>query len=118
MKTKLIPLRSIIYLLISFSFLISACNKPELEENDSNKKFCIPDSLLKNLSFDTLHSEQGVNELKLAGKISFNEDNLVKIFPLASGHVTDVKVSLGDHVVKGQIIAIVHSQDMAAYFSS
>src|SRR5262249_7053822 len=50
-------------------------------------------------------------------KITFNENNVVKVFPLVSGNVTNVQVSLGDHVLKGQLLAIVHSSDMANYFN-
>jgi cobalt-zinc-cadmium efflux system membrane fusion protein len=55
--------------------------------------------------------------LTLSGKITFNEDNVVKVFPLVSGHVTDVKVSLGDYVQKGQLLAVVRSSDMAGYYN-
>src|SRR5258708_34755085 len=58
-----------------------------------------------------------MSDLKLSGKITFNEDNVVKVFPLVSGHVADVKVSLGDYVQKGQLLATVHSSDMANYFN-
>ena len=70
-----------------------------------------------NLTFDTVRSESVMSDLKLSGKISFNEDNVVKIFPLVSGHVVDVKVSLGDYVQKGQLLATVRSSDMAGYFN-
>src|SRR5215510_12796032 len=58
-----------------------------------------------------------MGDLKLSGKISFNEDNVVKVFPQVSGHVGDIKVSLGDFVQKGQLLATVRSSDMANYFN-
>jgi cobalt-zinc-cadmium efflux system membrane fusion protein len=42
---------------------------------------------------------------------------VVKVFPLVSGHVADVKVSLGDYVQKGQLLAVLRSSDMANYFN-
>ena len=80
-------------------------------------KFCVPDSLLLNITLDTAKSESLMSELALSGKITFNEDNVVKIFPFVGGHVTDVKVSLGDYVEKGQTLAVIRSSDMANYFN-
>jgi cobalt-zinc-cadmium efflux system membrane fusion protein len=53
----------------------------------------------------------------LTGKITFDEDKVARIFPLVSGHITDVKVSLGDYVEKGQILATIRSADMANYYN-
>jgi len=84
---------------------------------DNTTSFCIPDSLMKNITLDTVRSEYVMSDLKLSGKITFNEDEVVKVFPLVSGHVADVKVSLGDYVQKGQLLATVRSSDMAGYFN-
>jgi cobalt-zinc-cadmium efflux system membrane fusion protein len=42
-----------------------------------------------------------LDELKLSGKITYNEDKIVKVFPLVGGTVEDLKVELGDYVQKG-----------------
>jgi cobalt-zinc-cadmium efflux system membrane fusion protein len=99
------------------TILLAACSAHSNEVDDTSTGFCIPDSLMLNLTFDTVRSESVMSDLKLSGKISFNEDNVVKIFPLVSGHVVDVKVSLGDYVQKGQLLATVRSSDMAGYFN-
>ncbi len=100
-------------LLITF---VSGCNQTDTGVSDS-KQYCLTDSLLKKCSIDTVKSEMVTNELNLTGKITFNEDNVVKIVPLAGGHVQDVKVSLGDFVNEGQILAIVKSSDMAGFYN-
>jgi len=102
------------FVLILFIFC-SCSNQPADKINA--QQFCIPDSLLKNVTFDTLRLEQVNSELKLSGKITFNEDNVVKIFPVVSGHIADVKVSLGDYVEKGKVLAVIRSSDMANYFN-
>ena len=103
-------------LLFSILFLYS-CGGHVSSENSVGDNFCIPDSLLKNVTFDTLRMEPVNSELTLSGKIAFNEDNVSKIFPLVSGHVSDVKVSLGDYVEKGKVLALIQSSDMANYFN-
>src|SRR5215467_9842511 len=97
--------------------ILSSCGTKAGETDADAQGFCIPDSLMKNITFDTVKTENVVSNLNLSGKISFNEDNVVKVFPLVSGHVTDVKVSLGDYVQKGQLLATVRSSDMAGYYN-
>jgi cobalt-zinc-cadmium efflux system membrane fusion protein len=103
--------------IISFSLLVSCGGHDSNQDNAAKKQYCLPDSLLKNITFDTLKSESVNSELTLAGKITYNEDNVAKIFPLVSGQVADVKVSLGDYVEKGKVLAIIRSSDMANYFN-
>jgi len=104
--------------LIIVSLLLCSCNSHVTDNNGAVRtQFCLPDSLLRNLTFDTLKSESVHSELNLSGKITYNEDGVVKIFPLVSGHVTDVKVSLGDYVEKGKVLVIIRSSDMANYFN-
>ena len=100
-------------LLITF---VSGCNHTDSGVSDS-KQYCLTDSLLKKCSIDTVKSEMVTNELNLTGKVTFNEDNVVKIVPLVGGHVQEVKVSLGDFVKEGQILAIVKSSDMAGFYN-
>lgn len=97
--------------------LFSSCEKAITENggNTNSDEFCIPDSLVKNLTLDTVNSDFVMSTLKLPGKISFNEDKVIKVFPMVSGHVAKVKVSLGDYVTKGQVLAEIKSSEMANY---
>jgi len=105
------------FLLISITFLYSCSGHDSSLDNSAKKQFCLPDSLLKNITFDTLKAESVNSELALAGKITYNEDNVAKIFPLVSGQVAEVKVSVGDFVEKGKVLAVIRSSDMANYFN-
>jgi membrane fusion protein, heavy metal efflux system len=103
--------------LVTLTWLQSCTGKGSTTEETSNKHFCLPDSLLKNITFDTIKSELVNSELALSGKITYNEDHVAKIFPLVSGQVAEVKVSLGDYVEKGKVLAIIRSSDMANYYN-
>jgi cobalt-zinc-cadmium efflux system membrane fusion protein len=103
-------------ILITLLFL-SSCANHVSPDSASTGKFCITDSLLKNITFDTLRKEPVNSELSLSGKIAFNEDKVSRIYPLVSGHVNDVRVSLGDYVEKGKVLAILESSDMANYYN-
>ena len=108
---------SFCFLLSITALLFASCDAPVSDSGAGIPPFCIPDSLMENITLDTVRSESVMSDLKLSGKITFNEDNVVKVFPLVSGHVTEVKVSLGDYVQKGQLLAMVRSSDMANYFN-
>lgn len=98
--------------------LLSSCGNRVSNDDDASKQHvCLPDSLLKNLTFDTIRSESVNSDLTLSGKITYNEDNVAKVFPLVSGQVNEVKVSLGDFVEKGKVLAIIRSTDMAGYYN-
>ncbi|WP_259014839.1 efflux RND transporter periplasmic adaptor subunit [Emticicia fluvialis] len=68
---------------------------------------------MKRLVTETAEMKTVANDLNLTGKIQFNEDKIVKVFPLVGGHIEDVKVELGDYVKKGQVLAIIKSGDLA-----
>jgi cobalt-zinc-cadmium efflux system membrane fusion protein len=88
------------------------------EKNEAKKaEYCISDSLAKIIQFDTVKIKPLYREVRLTGRISFDEDKVVHIFPPVSGLVQDVTVSLGDYVTPGQILAKIKSSDIATYNS-
>jgi cobalt-zinc-cadmium efflux system membrane fusion protein len=75
-------------------------------------KYCIPDSIMNEITFDTVSYQPVVNEFSLIGKVTYDQDKVVKLYPLASGNVLEVKVALGDYVKAGQVLAIVKSTEI------
>ncbi|HEY1055684.1 MAG TPA: efflux RND transporter periplasmic adaptor subunit, partial [Emticicia sp.] len=93
----------------------SSCTKSEAEDKkDSveNASGLTPEQM-KRLVTETAEIKTVANDLSLTGKIQFNEDKVVKVFPLVGGNIEDVKVELGDYVQKGQILAVIRSGDLA-----
>lgn len=105
-------------LLISLSVLLflTAC-KQKKEETVQKKSVCITDSLAKIVSIDTAKTTNMQDELALSGEVSFDDNRVVKVFPFSSGQVTDVRVSLGDRVSKGQVLAVMRSADVAGNYT-
>ena len=56
-------------------------------------------------------------ELNLSGKVTFDQDHVSKVYPMASGVITKVNVTLGSNVTKGQILAVVNSTDISGFQS-
>ena len=51
--------------------------------------------------------------LQLIGEIRFNEDRLVHVVPRLTGVVESTAVNAGDRVKKGQVLAVISSQELA-----
>ncbi|MDP4267665.1 MAG: efflux RND transporter periplasmic adaptor subunit [Bacteroidota bacterium] len=97
-----------------FSCIITSCKTNKTDENN-NKAFCLTDTMARVIRIDTVKMENVKSELMLTGKVSFDEDEVIKIYPMVSGSVDDIKVELGDYVEKGQILAVIKSGEIAGY---
>ncbi|MBS1690130.1 MAG: efflux RND transporter periplasmic adaptor subunit, partial [Bacteroidetes bacterium] len=96
--------------------LLSACGKKE-QQTEENKKFVLSDSMQHMITLDTVRTCNVADEISLSGEISFNENNVVKVFPRSSGQIIESRVSLGDKVSKGQVLAVIKSADVASNYS-
>jgi len=94
---------------------LAACGKKEQQQE--NKKFVLSDSMQHMITVDTVQYCNISDELSLTGEVSFNENNVVKVFPRSSGQVLESHVSLGDKVSKGQVLAVIRSADVAGNYS-
>jgi cobalt-zinc-cadmium efflux system membrane fusion protein len=111
------PQRKFLLLLSLSVITLSSCEKKELPNDQQDNSFCIPDSMLKNILIDTVKLKPVESELMLPGKITYNEDQVIKVHSVVSGHVSELKVSLGDYVQKGQTLAVIRSTEMAGFIS-
>jgi cobalt-zinc-cadmium efflux system membrane fusion protein len=100
--------------LLLFCFGLHSCTD-KAKASDEKQGYVLPDSLLKTIEIDTVTTSKVLNSLNLTGKVDFNEDQVIKIFPPISGLVSDIKVMLGDYVKKGQTLAEIKSVEMAGY---
>ena len=96
--------------------LFTACEHKE-QPVEANKKFVLSDTMRNMIQIDTVQNCNITDELSLSGVVGFNDNNVVKVFPPISGKVMEAKVSLGDKVSKGQVLAIIHSADVAGNYS-
>ena len=92
-----------------------ACSTDAEKKPDEKQKYVIPDSILNTLLIDTVQKCQLVNAITLTGQVDFNQDHIVKIFPLISGNIQGINVVLGDYVKQGQVLGVVKSSEMAGY---
>jgi cobalt-zinc-cadmium efflux system membrane fusion protein len=116
-QTNRIIARPISCLLLgSFVFIgLFSCSHPEEKPTPATDYYTLPDSLAKTLKFDSVRQCPMVNSITLTGKISFNNDNVVKIYPMVSGNITDINVALGDYVHQGQSLGLIRSAEMSGF---
>ncbi|MFD2572924.1 efflux RND transporter periplasmic adaptor subunit [Spirosoma soli] len=92
---------------------VTSCGTSAKPEDTAPTKAHQETNLLATATFDTAKLENAQNELNLTGKITFNQDQVVKVFPLVGGHIESLKADLGDFVKKGQTLAVIRSGDLA-----
>jgi membrane fusion protein, heavy metal efflux system len=100
------------------AMLFVACkDKPVAVVETKSEKTCLNESMAKMITIDTARLTNIADELKLSGQVNFDENKVVKVFPFASGQVLEVKVAVGDRVVKGQTLAVIRSADVAGNYA-
>jgi len=110
-------MKQIIALSIIALTLFSSCSHKEEQPDTGSKPFVLSDTMMHMIQIDTVAVCHIDDEVSLSGQVSFNDNNVVKIFPRNSGQVVQCNVSLGDKVKKGQVLAIVKSADIAGNYS-
>jgi len=104
-------LERLLFLSLVTAFLVGCGSSENPEHVDKRADNHI--NLLRAATLDTARLERTNNELSLTGKVTFNQDQVVKVFPLVGGHIEALKVDLGDYVRKGQVLAVIRSGDLA-----
>ncbi len=96
-------------------FIFSSCSKDSeaSSQEKSDNLISISTDQLKHISLDTAKAVNQESDLILTGKVAFDEDKVAKVFPLVSGNVLKVNVSLGDPVKKGDVLAVIRSGDVS-----
>jgi cobalt-zinc-cadmium efflux system membrane fusion protein len=82
---------------------------------EDKEKYVIPDSLFNMLEIDTVQKCPLIDAITLTGKVAFNDENVIKIFPLVSGNISGINTMLGDYVEAGKTLAVIRSSEMAGY---
>jgi cobalt-zinc-cadmium efflux system membrane fusion protein len=100
-----------IYILVFIAAIVlsQGCHK---KQKPAELKFCLTDTMLTLIKLDTVKYQDVKNEMTLNGKISFDQEKVIKIYPLTGGYVEEIFVELGDSVKKGQTLAIIASGDI------
>mgnify|MGYP002927144384 FL=1 len=95
--------------------LLSACSGQTEAPQETTRELFLTDSLQNVVSVDTVHIHEVADELTLNGRVTFNQEQVARVFPIFGGTVTEVSAEIGDHVRKGDILAVIRSGEVADY---
>lgn len=99
---------------VSLLLLIQSCSGNQPQTTEAPEKYVLPDSLVKTLNIDSVQSLGYSSAITLTGQVDYDEDHVVKIFPMVSGMAQDVRAMLGDYVHQGDVLAVLRSSDMTS----
>ncbi len=109
-------MKTFLYITSVLLLFIAGC-KAKVDAPETKTTFCLTDSIQKKITIDEVKTDTVKNAISLSGKLEANEDKWVKIYPVVSGVVEQMKVQLGDYVRKGPVLAVVRSSEIADYQS-
>ncbi|MBO9154287.1 efflux RND transporter periplasmic adaptor subunit [Chitinophaga sp. GCM10012297] len=92
----------------------TGCKHSQAEGTEATT-FVLSDTMMASITIDTTVIKPVENELRLSGKVTPDMGKVLKLYPLVSGYVKDIKVQLGDYVKKGQVLAVIQSGEIADY---
>lgn len=115
MKKKCVK-RILLPLVVAATIItIQSCSRSSSQEEYSSGSFILSPTLLDSLDIEIAELKQVEGVLLVNGKVQADENKMIKIFPTLSGYATQIKVQLGDYVNKGQLLAVIHSGEIAQY---
>ncbi len=106
------------YLLLTLLIVIAGCGKKEeVKEVPTSPKgqVALTVDQMKTVTVEVVNQVPVAEELTAVGDVSFDENNVVRVFPIVSGTVEKVNVSLGDYVKRGDLLASLLSTDISTY---
>lgn len=97
------------------TMLLGACLEHKETQIHLTSELYLTDSLENIVTVDTVHQYEVTDELTLNGKVTFNQEQVARIFPIFGGTVAEIYAEIGDHVRKGDILAVIKSGEVADY---
>ena len=112
MKNKIL-----VCLCLSAFVALTSCKEHKVEEKVEKKGFCLSDTAKNLIAIDSVKRCDIEDEIQLSGEVNFDDNKVNKVFPRGSGQVIECKVTLGDKVQAGQVLAVVRSAEIAGSYA-
>lgn len=94
----------ILQVLVGAVLFLSSCSTKDNNETSVSPEMCLTDSLMQVVSIDIVHTRILIDELTLNGRVTFNQEQVVQVFPMFGGRVIAVNAEVGDYVHKGKCL--------------
>ncbi|GAB3553695.1 efflux RND transporter periplasmic adaptor subunit [Spirosoma fluminis] len=97
--------------------LAFACSSERKPVEVHKEPFALTDTMLSRIQTEEVKTTPIRSQLQLIGRVVPDENRVIRVFPLVSGNVRDVRAELGDYVQKGQTLAVIQSGEVISYNS-
>lgn len=100
------------------TLIFSSCtegNSKKVEKENLSKSFELNDSMAAKIELSESKTEMVRGQLTLNGKVTADENNVMDVFPLVGGHVREIYAVLGQYVKKGEVLAVIFSNEIAEF---
>jgi cobalt-zinc-cadmium efflux system membrane fusion protein len=97
---------------ISFVLLLIGC-KNEETKTLQNEKYCLNEKSKSITKIETVGKQVITERIHLTGSIESNPDKVVHFVSLVNGIVSKTYFTLGDNVIKGQVLADLQSTELS-----
>lgn len=91
----------------------TACNQDKLQEKELSV-ICIEDVHLDKILLKQVEQKPIIQQLHLSGRVEANPDAVVPFMSMVGGLILNTNFSIGDSVVKGQLLAEVGSAELTS----
>lgn len=109
MKSKFISIITCISVI-----LLVGCKKDQGVEKPVKEGYCIDSNTKSIIEILTVQKEEVIEKIHLTGNIQANPDNVVHFNSLLEGTISNTYFSLGDKVIKGQVLAEMKSAELSS----
>lgn len=103
-----------IFLILAGAVILASCHHSKPTDPKENT-FSLTDTMMATTKFADATLQDVKSELKLYGNVTADNSKSAQVFPIVGGNVEKVNVELGDHINKGQVLAIIRSGEVADY---
>lgn len=94
----------ILQVFIGAVLFLSSCSTKDNNETSVSPEMCLTDSLMQVVSIDTVHTRILIDELTLNGRVTFNQEQVVQVFPMFGGRVIAVNARWETTYIKGKCL--------------
>ena len=95
--------------------LLGACTDSSVTPQPTSLDLIQSASLRSIVSVDTVRIDEVTDELTLNGRVTFNQEQVARVFPIFGGTVTEVRAEIGPQIRKGDLLATIRSGEVADY---
>jgi len=97
-------------LLVIISISIISCGRKPQEEASAEM---FNPAFLQNIEIAPVSVQNVERQLRLTGKVEYDQDRVIRYISLVSGRVVSTHFHLGDRVERGQTMAVIRSAELS-----